>query len=299
MTVVRRHLTDLYQTGRELTFKEGEKPILDDAGEPVLDEYGEPTMEPIYGETVWVQKLTLLDHKAAVRRADAAKAVILIASRDKDGDEWKSALSMVDEVCRDDRDLMIDYLIADKLASRQEAIGGEVEGEEVEGDDGKPGPNEWKKDNYLQGLFDAWNGVDAEADSLKVRFAQDANDPEAKRVFEEMARFIAAVDERMEEERLEFLADIGEMDLDQLRTKIAELHLESRSNQVFWEEFSACRIYLGLRKAEKHATYYLQSREDVEKLHPSVAEAVLAAIEEMAIDVTEGKGLPATRITSR
>lgn len=293
----RRHLTDLYQTGRELSFIEGEKPKLDpESGLPVLNEFDEPIMEPEFGETVWVAKLTLLDHKAAVRKADAAKAVVLTASRNREGEEWTSALGMVEETCGDDRELMTDFLIADRLAQRQEAIGAEVEGEVVEGEDG-PEPNEWKKDNYLQGLYDAWNGIGFEdgQDSMKVRYALNAEDPEAKRIFAEMARFIGLVDERMNEERLELLAEFGGLDNDQLRYKVAELHLESKSNQAWFEEFSACRVFLGLRRADKHSAYYLGSREDVNKLHPRVSEEVLAAIEEMAIDVTEGKGLPATR----
>ncbi len=297
---VRRHLTDLYQTGRELEFREGEQPVLDsDTGEPVLDEFGEPKTEPVFVEKVWVAKLQLADHKAAVRRADAAKAQVLIGARNRDGEEWTAALGMVDELCGDDRNLMIDFVVADELAQRQEAIGAEVEGEEVDGEDG-PEPSEWKKDNYLQGLYDAWNGADGdEADSMKVRYAQNPEDPEAKRIFDEMARFISVVDERMKEERLRLAAEIGELDDDSLRWKIAELHMESRSNQAWFDEFNRARTFLALRKADKHTAYYLQSIDHVDQLHPTISEAVIAAVEEMAIDVTEGKGSPATRISSR
>lgn len=311
----RKHLTDLYQTGREIEFSEGEQPVmipeLDAEQQPIideqtgkarltaqLDEFDEPVLEPVFVEKVWVSKLTTLDHKAAVRRADAAKALVLSSVRDKDGPEWAAALGMVEETCGEDRDLMLEFLVADRLAQRQEAIGAEIEGEEVDGDDG-PEPSEWKKDNYLQGLFDAWNGGDGDEDSLRARYAQNPDDPEAKHVLAEMSRYLELVNARMDEEREEFLVEIRDLDLDQLRYRIAALHLEARSNQVWFEEFNCSRIFLGLRKPDKHADYYLKSREDVEKLHPTIAQTVLAAVEEMAVDVTEGKGLPATRTSSR
>jgi hypothetical protein len=150
------HLKDLYRRGKELRLDDGD---------------GEAT--------VWLQKLSPVDHATAVSRASAARARALMSRNDPDSDDYMSAYGAVIG-SGVERETLIRYINLPELGNKEMIIEAEMAAEE-----------EWSKDDYLQGLRDAWN------DTLELRYALEPDDPECKRVFAELTRFADAVNARM------------------------------------------------------------------------------------------------------
>lgn len=255
----RRRLTDLYVTGRELTIDDGQG-----------------------GETVWLQKLNDLDHETALRKAGAARAVVMTHRNEPESDDYKSAYSDMAEL--DNRDFLIDLVTREENVKRLASAEAELAAED-----------EWSEDGYLQGLHDSWNG------GLKDRYATDPEDPEAKRVFGELKRFSDAVTSAVDEQIDALKAAWADRPDSELFHEATLVFLAQRATNAFLREFERCELWLATRKADKHTDYYFASREEIDQLQPQVYDALRAAYTELIVDPTEGKdspGIPASSPSS-
>lgn len=266
MAPKKRRLGDLYVVGKEV-------PINDDSGE-----------EPI---VVWVQKLNPLDNDNALRRAAAARARYLAYKKDQESEEYQAALSDVTEFSS--REMLIDMVARDELLVRRMRVEAEMGAEE-----------EWSKDDYLQGLHDAWQGTE-EAPGLKQRWTDEPDDPEAKRVLEEMQRFNHAVDKRMEGEREDIRRDYEHKSDDELIAVAVERMIDQRASTKFMREYENEMLLAAVREQDDHKKRYFTERAEVDELDPTVHRTLLEHLQMITVERDEGKdsrGIPASSSSS-
>lgn len=286
--VVRRHASDLFVVGR-----------------PVVLPNDDPEQPPV---TVWLQKLSPLDFQAVHRKANAAKAPILNAKLDRDSEEYQSILAQALETITDEEQAR-QFLAGDHLMTQTSVIAAQVEHAKAdEPDEDGNDDGEWLKDGYLQGLMDAW------ADGLDRVYAEDAEDPEAKRVLAEIARFNAQIDERLTDERDDFLDTLANVPYEDLLHRCVELYIDTKAAQLYLDTQFRARIWCATRDCEgvdpdrpgkclcrgsqKHRDPHFESLDQVRALPMIVFKALHDAYEEMSVDVVEGKDLPSRPASS-
>lgn len=266
MAPKRRRLGDLYVVGKDVT-------INDNSGE-----------EPL---TVWVQKLNPLHAETALRKAGAARSRYLATRKNKDSDEYRDALS--DVLDYSERDTLIEVVARDDMYARRMAVEAEIGAEE-----------EWSKNDYLQGLFDAWQGSEGDP-GLKDRYAADPEDEEAKRVFEELQRYNAQVDKVMEGERAKIISDYSGWTDEKLIERAVERIIENRSLTVFLKELETNQIFFAVREPDDHKKIYFESLEEVASLQDEVRTVIVDNLRMLVVERDEGKdsaGTPASSPSS-
>lgn len=256
----RRRLEDLYVVGREFTADDGQ-------GDPIV---------------VWLQKLTPLDHEKAIRRAGAAKAKVLMARHDREAENWQETYSDVDEL--GDREALIEYLIAEEVAKLRESAEREMAFKE-----------EWAKDGYLTGLQDLWED---EEHPLRVAYAEDPDDPEARRVFLELKRFSDSVEEQLAPEIENRKRDYIDTSDDDLRSRATDELITLKAGLAWLREYRRCEVFFATREFGNHDVYYFAHRDVVEQLAPEVFAALSTAYQELVVDVASGKDSPKTPSSS-
>lgn len=253
-----RRLSDLFVRGREVTLNDG-------LGEPV---------------TVWLQKLNPVDRESAFRRAQAAKARFMVDSDNEDGEAFQAMYTEARDVS--DQEQLISVLIAEDLGKRRAALEAERAGDE----------ESWGKDNYLQSLVDAWVGDDQNP-GLAAVAAEDPDDPEAKRVLDEIERFEAEISEGMKDVLAQLKAPYEETPLDDLRRAVTHKLLEMRGNDVFGQEFERQELFFAVRQADDRHKRYFGTITEINDLDEKVIETLLVHFRNLQVELTEGKDLPA------
>lgn len=253
--LLKRRLTDLYVLGKEITFDDG-------GGDPIV---------------VYIQKLTPVDQEHAIRRANAARATYVTGIRDKESEVAKDLLAQAMDL--GPRDELISFLNVGKLAAIRSVKEAENADEE-----------EWSKDSYLQGLFDAWNdGLD------QVHAVNDSSDPylaEAIRVFEEMKRFNSQVDELMVEETTVLRNSLESESLAHLQEDVADEIADMNGNNVWLREYRRCEIWFCTREPTDHKKRYFGTREEVNELSSEVYDRLILEFSGLSVESSEGKDLP-------
>jgi hypothetical protein len=249
----KRRLEDLYVVGKDIPFDDGK-------GEPV---------------TVWLRKLNPIEQAQASRRADAERAKVRASRADEDSPEFRQMyFDAVD--FGDDPEILVSYLCMEDVAQAQTQAEAELELEE-----------EWSKEQYLQGLRDAWE------ESVRDAYNRDPEDPEAKQVFAELQRFADAA-EAMASSQVEAIKDgLRGLPIEELRKKVVDQMLRFKSSAVWVEEFRRCEIWLGTFEDDRK-TQYWQDREEVDKLPEPILVRLLTEYRELSVDVFEGKDSEAT-----
>lgn len=188
----KRRLVDLYVVGKEITFDDG-------SGE-----------EPI---VLFIRKLNPVEQETAVRNANAARARLLALARKPDSDEYQALVSQAKDLDREDQ---IEFIVMNPLQKFKVAREAELADQE-----------EWKEDNYLQGLSDAWLG------GLNIEYSVNQDHPEASRVFKEMQRFAEVVEEEVEEEHERLVREYDSYSDDELVDLVVK-ELLAMSADSFW-----------------------------------------------------------------
>lgn len=292
MARTQRTLKDLYAVGRVVRLPDPKHPDV-----PIV---------------VWMQKLDPSDHDAALRKANAARARTRVTYQDTDSEEYLALLDQLHGIV--DRENMIGYLVAEDTEKILRSCEAELELEDE---------SEWVKDNYLQGLRDAWEtggtGADGDARPLRDVYVDEPEHPEVIRVLDEFHRFTAAVNDyaqpRIDDVRAEFEA----FDDGTLRDKVLERFIELAAQNAWLREYERCEVWLSTRKPCKdcllpideeafdpthdgdHSKYYFEGRPDIDHLNAHVRNQLIAAYANLATDPAEGKdspGIPASSDSS-
>ncbi len=229
---------------------------------------------------VWLQKLNPLERENAARRAGAERARMVAFYEDKESEEYQSAVNDVLDFYQD-RESLTSMIIRNDVMRAQARAEAEIAGEE-----------EWTKDGLLIGLIDGWQ------DGLSDRYAENKDDPEAKRVFDLMQKFDAAVQAEVDAERTRLERDMASHTLEELRDKAVERLIDAKSIAAFIDEFEIQRLLYGVRDPDDHDEYYFSDRMEVKKVEDKVREQLSLAYSELEVDIVEGKDSPETEGSS-
>lgn len=249
----KKTLLDLYVVGKEIVFEQGTDSV-----------------------KVWLQKLSPLDHETAVRKANAARARVLLSTRDPDGDLLKSIENeLLDE--RSTKESLIELLTSTSLVEYAQAREAEFASQ-----------SPWSDDNYLQGLHDAWN------DGLAMQYATDPEDPEAKTAHDELERFATKVKEAVDAGRTSMAAEYDDKSFQELWDEALKHKVGNHSDLAWLLEFRRCEAWLSVRDPDSHANYYFGDRSDVDRLSPIILRRIIEEYSNLETPVMEGKDLPET-----
>ncbi len=226
------------------------------------------------GVKVWLQKLNPVEHESAMRNANAQRARALAVKKNVEGAEYQAVMSQVYDL---DVDSLIDYLVMPEIQKYQVAREEENAAEE-----------EWSKDNYLQGLRDSWN------DRLELAYAEDPENVDAKRVFEELQRFDAQVEKLTEGFEDNRRKDYASQAVESLQEKVATQFIEMQADMNWMKEFHRNELYYSVREPDHHKSRYFSSLEELDQLSQEVTIALQTEYRSLVVDVTEGKGSQAT-----
>lgn len=274
-----RRLNDLRKTRKHVPI-EGE----DDDGPYKID--------------VWVVKLNDTDHGACLRAADAAKARTAMDRKNRDSEQWQAAYGTILHF-GDDKDALIELLSHHHVAERADVIQAEVAGSEN---------TKWGKDGYLEGLINAWKGIDEPG--LELAWHSKDDDPEtldpaiagqvaeAERVFAELQEYEDAVTEKLEAERARFVRDHDNDDLESLRVRVVERQLDEQANRAWMRTFERAKIYYSVRAFDDHRTRYFTSITDVDDLDVEIRDQLARAYREISAEGLAGKGSPGPQSSS-
>lgn len=256
-TVKKRRLSDLYRRGKELTLDDGDG-----------------------GVTVYLQKLNPLESETIVRKANAARTAFMLARKDETSEEYLAAYGDLDTL---EQTALLDFVVTDELAQYSLRI--EAELAEAEG-------SEWAKDDYLQSLYDAWEG------GLEEDAQSEDPSPEALRVQSELERFQSQVQTRIEAEGERIRGELEKKDESSLRILMRE-RMDKMQGDLQWIlEYRKWEVYFGTRDPENHAELYFEDKEEVDALELSVIQKLVEAFAELNVEVDQGKDSEATATSS-
>lgn len=306
-----RRLEDLYVTGKVAEFDDGLGDVVVDDGaggtKTVAENVGpgevDGTFVPYGPVRVWVQPLNVPEHEKAARKAAAARATVLMWRHDETCEGYLEVRNQVETL---DDDYIVEYLTTDELYERAQAITAEMAAEE-----------EWAKEDYLTGLTDAWDPPGATEVGLKEAYTLGPSHEryeEAAKVFAEMKRFQAQVDERLDPLFEMTRMSLRELGQAELRRRYTALEIKETADKAWGEEYRRCELWLGTRepcatcllspeKAAKarhgdHSRRYFPSREVIDVLPDSIFLQLRVAFASLSVDVVTGKGSPATPSSS-
>jgi len=228
------------------------------------------------GEKIAVSlvKISRPDTDAAVLAANAARARVLMRRGDRESDLWLEAYG---EVADRPRDHITAVLVADDLSQKRLSAEAQEEAEE-----------RWAEDEYLDGLRKLWK------DSMMEVWAVNPDDPDAKRVRDELAAFKHAVDARMAGEAEDLTEGYAHLDEEELRIKVTDKLIENAANSVWVEEFERHRIFYATRDPLDRSKRYFRAMEEVRDLDDRVYTQLRIKYDNLALDSISGKESPAT-----
>lgn len=247
-----RRLSDLYVNGKEVVFDlaDGEDPL-----------------------TVWVQKLTPAETQEAVNRARPAKSRITSIKRlPEDASEWYVYYDQIDEYGLEKEMDLIQFLIQPKLGEYSLSAEARIAAEK-----------EWADDDYLIGLQTAWT------DGMDAKYAENPEDPEAERVYEELKRYTLQVQDEIDAEEKELIYELQDLPLEELRRKVASKLIEDHGDNALLDDFRKNQMFFATRRGDDHNIRYFDSVEEINTLQTTVYNKLLLAFIEINVDSFEGK----------
>jgi uncharacterized protein YdiU (UPF0061 family) len=170
------------------------------------------------------------------------------------------------------RDDMIDFIRDQDISQTRLTLEAQVADDE-----------EWKKNNYLEGLREAWN------DGLRERFKVDRDDPEASRVFEELKRYIDHVEQLLEREKRRFRREADRETDRELRNEVIDRLIERQADTLWYGEFRKRQLFYSLREPTDHKQRYFADPEELDRMEDVVVDQLLAALDSVNVSAQEGK----------
>lgn len=255
----KRRLSDLYVRGKEIQ-------IDDNTGDPV---------------TVWLQKLNEVDRESVLRRAHAAKARFLIDADNEESDAFHAQYDKAREF--GERAGLISLIVANDVAKARVRIEAQLATNE----------DTWGKDNYLQGLVDAWLGDDHNP-GLVHTAEEDPDDPEATRVKAEINRYEAEVAEAVKAEVAAHEADWEQRTDDQCWRAAAHKLVERDGENAFSLAYQRQVLFYSVREPKDHTQRYLGTVAEVDDLDDQIRAHIIEQFNALMVPPAEGKDLRAS-----
>ncbi len=250
---VEKRLTDLHKVGIDVT-------IEDPDGDDIV---------------VWVRKLTPAQEKEAVTRSRPAKARIASVKRlPEDSEEKWFYYDQLDSerfsTLRKKQEYLVANDVAEFAAEAEERIASE---------------GEWAEEDYLISLRAAFN-----EGGLKHKYAADPEDAEAKRVFRELQRFTAEVQDAIQDRENELIFEIDDLTEEEIDRRVVRRLIEDESISEQYAEYNNWKIFYATRYADDHEKQYFTSREEIDELAFEPKIRLLGALMAIGLDGVAGKG---------
>lgn len=255
----KRHLRDLYVRGKLVTISDSPEDNPEVEGETVDEN----------AVQVYVKKLNMHETEQALRAANMVRAATIAASKDPEHTVYKSVLADVLDMPVED---MKDFLISLPLAEKRESVEAEIAANP-----------EWEEDNVLQGLTDAWR------EGLHDKFVKDAEDPEAKPVYEQLKRYSDEVEAVLEREAVALRRDLDDLSEEELRKRTTEQMLKNKADMDWSDAYRKSELLHAVRDPEDHTKKYFEGLSDLDELEKLTMLRLLAEYRGVTVDPKEGK----------
>lgn len=259
----KRHLRDLYVRGKLVTLNDEEP------ADVVEGEDGEPVVDP-NAVQVYIKKLNMHENEVAFRQANQKRAATIAASKDPEHPLYKAVAADVMDMSVDD---MKEKLISLPLAEKRESVEAECASQP-----------EWEEHNFLQGLTDAWR------EGLQDKYLVNAEDEEAKPVYEHLLRFSDEVEAILDGERQAMLRDLGDVPEAELRERTVVQMLHDRADLDWSDAYRKSELMFAIRDPEDHTKKYFETLEDLDELEKLTLLRLLTEYRSVSVDPKEGKG---------
>lgn len=250
----KRRLTDLFKVGKTIL-------INDDSGEDPIE--------------IYIRKLNPVEYETALRRSNIKRSHIIREGKDRESDLYADTES---DILDKGREELIDLLMAEEMGN----IRASVEAEFAEHE-------EWSKNEYLQGLRDAWENPEDDAESMSTRFSKDPEDVEAKATFDELKRFYDTVNEETEARAVVSREVWQAKDDEDLVEQAVVMAIDLKSNAEWLREFRACQIWIACKDPSDKKTLYFDSRSEVDELETEIFQRLVQEYMQLEVESTEGK----------
>lgn len=244
--VLTRKLSDLFVVGKEVTVEDGQ-------GEPL---------------TVYLRKITPLEAEEMFRAANAAKARMLSSKTEPDS----LLFQIISEKCeKATKDEIVEDLTLIETERKRLVIEAELQADE-----------RWSKDDYLQGIYDAWE------DGLKEQHFTEPTE-ESKRIWEEMQEFQAQLDKKLEREKQAIEKDLKSLSLQKLRDRYFDEQFDRQGDSAWVSEYRKQELYFATRDPDDHSVKAFESPLEINDSSPKLIQKLRDEYATLAVDALEGK----------
>jgi hypothetical protein len=249
---VKRRLSDLFVTGEEVVFDDGDGDAL----------------------TVWVQKLTPAETQLAVERSRPSKTKIISIKKLPDDHHLKLRyLDELESAGFEEKIDFIKFLIRSKLDEARISAQERVAAEE-----------EWSKDDYLVGLQEAWN------EELQAKWVDSGDeDDDANRVYNELKRYTDQVMNEVKTAEQELINELDDLSLEALQRRAVNRLIETHGDNALIAEFRKQQLFYAVREGDNHKKRYFENIEEIDTLPGVIYTRLLNTYSELSVDSFEGK----------
>lgn len=253
VSVKRRRLSELYVLGEEVEIGGDE------------------------GAVLWIQKLSSTEDDEAARAARPYKTAISVIKRlPEDAPEKSFYYDQLDLPELDSIEKRLEYLVQPALDEFELTAEAQLADEE-----------EWKKEDYLIGLNEAWSP--GSEDGLYQRFVTDPEDEEARRVYQELQRFTEEFQARVDARKQDLIYELEDLEDEEINKRVVNRLIEDESNNKMYQEFRFQQLYRGTRDPEDHSKKYFESIDEIRSLPKEAYIELLAHWIGLNMDSIAGK----------
>lgn len=253
-----RTITDLHARGKEVNLADEDEPFF-----------------------VWVCKVGRRDQQDIMERANIARAKHMALKGYRSGDsEGRMAIDARAEMSGlvDSRESAFPFLVRMEEIRSTDTHSARIAKEE-----------EWSKDDYLEGLKSAWFETGEPDVGLQALWAKNPDDPDAKRVYQELKRFDEIVQGFVDEDKKSYREHLEGLTLQQVRDKVVDELINNEANIVWSDEASRWRTFYGTRLQSDHSKRQFADISEVDELQEEVWNKLRDAHRELLVSVQEGK----------
>jgi hypothetical protein len=220
---------------------------------------------------VWIQKLNPVDHRHAVSKADASRARLLAVRSTPESDDYFAILNGVLDYTKENLVNLLSAVESVRITPFKRAEVG--------------GRDEWADEGYLEGLEEAWDS------EISDRFVEDPADVEAKRVHDEIDRFLAMVAEEMTDALDVYRDGIGSMAFQELQDMAVVYEVKNAADMAWIQTYYRWEVFYGVRQLHDHRKRYFDEASELDDLNGTLLSTISQAFRTLTVDPTEGKDL--------
>jgi hypothetical protein len=220
---------------------------------------------------VWLQKLNPVDHRHAVSKADASRARVLAVRSTPESDDYFAILNGVLDF---DKDQLVNLLAAVETVRINPLKRSEI-----------AGLDEWADEGYLEGLQDIWDS------EINDRFVENPEDVEAKRVHDELERYLAAVAAEIADAIDVYSDGLHSMTLQELQDMGVAYEMKNSADMAWIQTYYRWELFYGVRQPHDHRQRYFAEASDIDELNGDLIGTISAAFRALTVEPTEGKDL--------